>query len=131
MAAGRWVSVLAGLASMIGLFCIGRDMFNRTVGFLAGLLYIVVPYTFFFDRLAIPAALLTALGVWMMRWSLHIAQDTRPRNRAFKILGILIGAGFLVKTTAWLLLAPHAGHRPELFQRLQERAKTRMADVRV
>lgn len=104
LAAGRWVSVLAGLASMIGLFFIGRDLFNRTVGFLAGLLYIVVPYTFFFDRLAIPAALLTALGIWMLRWSLHIARETRPRNRAFKILGGLIGAAFLVKTSAWMLL---------------------------
>ena len=33
LVAGRWVSVLAGLASVTGLYFIGRDLFSRTSGF--------------------------------------------------------------------------------------------------
>ncbi|HKI48173.1 MAG TPA: glycosyltransferase family 39 protein [Desulfobacteria bacterium] len=103
LVAGRWVSVLAGLASMTGLYFIGRDVFNRSVGFLAALIYIVVPYAFFYDRLAHPGGLLSAFGIWTLRWSLHIAQETRPRTKAFKILGMFMGAALLTRTSAWFL----------------------------
>jgi uncharacterized membrane protein len=72
--AGRCVSVLAGLASITGLYWLGCDAFNRTVGFLAALIYITVPYAFFYDRLALPYGLLSAWVIWMFRWYLHIAQ---------------------------------------------------------
>jgi hypothetical protein len=103
LVAGRWVSVLAGLTSMTGLYFIGRDAFNRTVGFLAGLIYIVVPYAFFYDRLALPDGLLSAFSIWAFRWTLHIAQETRPGAKAFKILGILMGATMLTHTRAIFL----------------------------
>lgn len=103
LVAGRWVSVLAGLASMLGLYFIGRDTFNRTVGFLAGLIYIVIPYTYFFDRMALPDGLLSAFAIWMIRWTLHIALETRPSAKAFKILGILAGAAMLTQTRAIFL----------------------------
>jgi len=103
LAAGRWVSVLAGLASVTGLYLIGRDSFNRIVGFLAGLIYIVVPYAYFFDRPALPYGLLSALIIWMFRWSLHMAEATRPRAKASKILGIVMGAALLTKVSVWIL----------------------------
>jgi 4-amino-4-deoxy-L-arabinose transferase-like glycosyltransferase len=103
LVAGRWVSVLAGLASMVGLYFIGRDAFNRTAGFLAGLIYIVVPFAFFFDRLALPDGLLSALSIWAFRWTLHIAQETRPSARAFKVLGVLMGVALLTQTRALFL----------------------------
>jgi Dolichyl-phosphate-mannose-protein mannosyltransferase len=104
LAAGRWVSVLAGLASVTGLYFVGRDAFNRTVGFLAGLIYIVVPYAYFFDRLALPDGLLLAFGIWTLRWSLHIIQETKPNAKAFKILGMLMGAALLTHVRALFLL---------------------------
>lgn len=103
LVAGRFVAVLAGLVSMTGLYLIGRDAFNRTVGFLAGLIYIVVPYAYFFDRMALPDGLLSALSIWMFRWAMHIAQQTRPDAKAFKILGILMGAALLTQTRAIFL----------------------------
>ncbi|MDH5762683.1 MAG: glycosyltransferase family 39 protein [Nitrospinota bacterium] len=102
--AGRFVSVLAGLASMAGLYWIGCDMFNRTVGFLAALIYIVVPYAFFYDRLALPYGLLSAWVIWMFRWSLHIARETRPQKKAFNILGLLMGAALLTHLSAGLVI---------------------------
>lgn len=100
LAAGRFVSVLAGLASLMGLYFIGRDAFNRIVGFLAGFIYIVIPYAYFIDRLAYPDGLLLAFYIWTLRWFLHIAQETKPSARAYKILGILMGAALLTHTRA-------------------------------
>lgn len=97
--AGRFVSVLAGLASMTGLYCIGGRTYNRTIGLLAAFIYIVFPYAYFFDRLALPAGLFTAWIIWILRWSLHIGQETRPQEKAFRILGILTGTALL---THWI-----------------------------
>jgi len=123
--AGRFVSVLAGLASMVGLYFIGRDLVNRIVGVLAGLVYIVIPYVFFFDRYALPGGLLLAFGIWIFRWSLHIARETKPGANAFKVLGILIGAALLTDLRA-LFLFPFVAivfffwkvyRRPEFWKR--------------
>ena len=103
LVAGRFVSVLAGLASVTGLYLIGRDAFNRIVGFLAALIYIVVPFILFDDWLARPDGLLLAFDIWTLRWAMHIIQETRPRARAFKILGILMGAALLTHVRALFL----------------------------
>ena len=108
LTAGRSVSVAAGLASTVGLYFIGRDFANRIVGFTAGLIYILTTYVLFFDRQALPGELLLAFGIWMFRWSLHIALGTRPDARAFKILGILTG-GALLTDLRGLLLLPLVG----------------------
>ena len=121
--AGRLVSVLAGLASMMGLYRIGHGVYNRTAGLLAAFIYIVFPYTYFFDRLALPAGLLTALILWMFRWFLHIAQQTRPEGKAFGILGILMGASlltywiavFVLPVLFTLLFTRRVHHRPEFW----------------
>ena len=103
LAAGRWVSVLAGLFSLTGLYLIGRDLFNQIIGFLVGLIYIWVPYVYFFDRLAHPHGLLLAFGIWTLRWAMHIVQETRPSLKAFKILGMLMGAALLTHARALFL----------------------------
>ena len=100
LVAGRWVSVLAGLASLTGLYLIGRDGFNRIVGFLAALIYIVVPFIFFIDWLAYPDGLLLAFEIWVLRWALYIVQETTPRAKAFKILGLMMGAALLTHVRA-------------------------------
>ena len=63
----------------------------------------MVPYAYFFDRLALPDGLLSAFVIWMFRWSLHIAKETRPGAKAFKILGIMMGAALLTQARALLL----------------------------
>jgi len=103
LVAGRSVSVLAGLASLVGLYFIGLDAFNRTVGSLAALIYIVFPSAYTFDRLALQDGLLLALVIWVLRWAIHIVQDTRPSTRAFRVLGVLMGAALLTQFSVWLL----------------------------
>ncbi len=103
LAAGRWVSVLAGLASLTGLYLIGRDAFNWIVGLLAALIYSVVPFIFFDDWLALPDGLLLAFDIWALRWAMHIARKTKPTARAFKVLGLLMGAALLTHVRALFL----------------------------
>ncbi|CAI2716901.1 ArnT family glycosyltransferase [Nitrospina watsonii] len=104
LVAGRMVSVLAGWASMWGVYLIGRDLFRRRVGAVAALLYALIPYTLFFDRLALTDSLLTAFGVWSLRWALHIALETREPVTAFRVLGVLWGLALWTKASALLLL---------------------------
>lgn len=102
--AGRFVSVLAGLASLIGLYVTWGNTYSRVIGFLIAFLYILIPFTYDMDRLAQPDGLMSALGIWMFRWALHIAQKTRPSAKAFKVLGIIIGAMLLTQISAIILL---------------------------
>lgn len=102
--AGRFVAVLAGLASLVGLYVTWGSLYNRTIGLLIAFLYIVIPFTYDMDRLAQPDGLMSAFGIWMFRWALHIAQRTKPSAKAFKVLGIIIGAMLLTQISAILLL---------------------------
>ena len=104
LAAGRFVAVLAGLASLIGLYVTWGRLYNRAVGFLVAFLYIVIPFTYSLDRLAQPDGLMSAFGIWMFRWSLHIAQQTQPSGRAYKVLGVIVGAMLLTQISALILL---------------------------
>ena len=101
--AGRCVSLVAGGASVLGIYWIGRTLFSTASGFLAGLIYIVCPYMFFFDRLALVDGLLSALGVWVFLVSLRLAIEIKSLQLGFRWLGILLGLAVLTKATALLL----------------------------
>lgn len=104
LVAGRMVSVLAGWASLLGVYLIGRDLFRPRAGAVAALLYILLPYALFFDRMAVVDSLLTAFGVWSVRWAFHIALETRGQAGAFRMLGLMWGLGLWTKASALLLV---------------------------
>ena len=60
--AGRIVSVSAGLLTMVGLYKIGERFFSVNVGFLASILYIIIPLFSSFDRLALMESSISAIG---------------------------------------------------------------------
>ncbi len=101
--AGRCVSLMAGGASVLGIYWIGRTLFSTASGFLAGLIYIFCPYMFFFDRLALVDSLLSALGIWAFWGSLQLALAAKPLQAGFRWLAILLGLALLTKATALLL----------------------------
>ena len=48
--AGRFVSVIAGFFSVIGMFFLGREVFKNTkIGLLASLLYVLYPFALVYD----------------------------------------------------------------------------------
>ncbi len=59
--AGRLVSVTAGLASLIGVYLLGRELFSERVGQVTAIFYVFCPYFVFFERLDMAEGLLNAL----------------------------------------------------------------------
>jgi len=106
--AGRMVSALAGVMSAIGLYLAGYWLAGRRVGLLAGLIYALVPFSLFYDRMALVEALLNMAGIWTFALSVFIAGracDTRRSVIAGVGLGIALGAAIWTKMPAVFMLA--------------------------
>lgn len=105
--AGRLPSVVAGLSSVVALYFLAQLLFkNRISGFLASLLYIVVPYTLMYDRLALFDSLLTSMLIWTLYFGLKAAFT---RKLVFALLwGIFLALAMLSKATAlmYFVLVP-------------------------
>lgn len=104
--ASRLISAIAGFFGMIGIFFLGRELFNKKIGIIAALFYVLVPFFVFYDRLAVADGLLTVLGIWAMFLSVVLARTVRLDVAL--ILGMVIGAATLTKSPGffYLLLVP-------------------------
>ncbi|MBI2334320.1 glycosyltransferase family 39 protein [Candidatus Daviesbacteria bacterium] len=100
--AGRFLSVVSGFTTFLGVFVLSWKIFNVRVALWAGLLYVIVPYTVFFDRMALTDSMLSAFTVWSVYFAIWLAQKVRL-DLAF-ILGFILGGGWLTKTPAVLNL---------------------------
>jgi len=113
----RFISVLAGFSILIGIFlttCIAVDFFNPSrdplkfiaesvrdnfyYGFIASLIYVFLPFSFFFDRLAVPDTLLSMFGLWSLFLSLLLTKFKRLDLSL--ILGLVLGLAWLTKSPA-------------------------------
>ncbi len=117
--AGRFISVLSGLAVMLGLGALTFVIFRKVkTALLAMFLYLVVPWGLFFDRMALVDGLLSALAVWSLVFAI-ILGETRRLDSAL-ILGMILGGGLLTKSPGmfFVLMAPMVAIvRVELFPR--------------
>lgn len=109
LVAGRVVSVFSGFASLLGIYSIGKKLYSEKHGLVAALIYIICPYTLFFDRLAVVDSLFCACGVWMVFAALRITDTTRSGGnlqsyRGFIVLGLIMALALFTKGTAVLLL---------------------------
>jgi len=102
--AGRMVSVFAGLATLIGMVVLPIIM-NRfiAIGLMSGLLYVLAPFTLFFDRMALVDSLLSAFGIWSL--ILAILLGRYRRLDLAMILGMILGGAMLTKSPGLLFLA--------------------------
>jgi len=97
--AARFVSAMAGLATLIGVFILTYLIFNSAKACLiAGLIYAISPFTVFFDRMALAGAMLTMFGVW----TLILAAITAKRLRldTAMLAGFALGGALLTKSPA-------------------------------
>ncbi|MFZ5933165.1 MAG: ArnT family glycosyltransferase [Patescibacteria group bacterium] len=105
--AGRFVSVLAGLSTLVGIFLLSINLFkSKKVALLASFLYAISPFGVFFDRMALVDSLLTAFGVWTLLFGLIVAKSLRLDFAMFA--GFSLGGGLLTKSPAifYALLLP-------------------------
>lgn len=99
--AGRLISVLSGFGTMIGVSLLSYVLFkNKVAALLAGFLYALSPFTFFFDRLALVDSMLGMFGVWTFILSYFAFKH---RRLDFSLLaGFALGGAWLTKSTAIL-----------------------------
>lgn len=104
--ATRFVSVLSGYATVLGLVYAGFLLSGKRLGYYAAALGIITPFLFFYDRFAVVESMLTAAGIWMFCLGFLLSR-TRRLDLAL-ILGLAGGLALLVKSPAaiYLLLIP-------------------------
>jgi 4-amino-4-deoxy-L-arabinose transferase-like glycosyltransferase len=100
--AGRFVSVIAGLGSMIGTFLVVKELFGYKTGLIAVILYSIVPFYLLYDSLALMDSLLMTESIFAVYFSLKLTHSFRLRYAL--LLGITIGLGLLTKSSASFFL---------------------------
>lgn len=73
--ATRLVSTAAGFGSMIGIYFLGKELFNDKVAKISAILYVILPFTLLYDRLALYDSLLTMLGIYAVLFSIKLAKN--------------------------------------------------------
>lgn len=99
LVAGRTVSVFAGLASLTGLaFLVFVTTDSLLLAATASLVYAVLPFAVFFDRMALADSLLAAFGVWSLALGALLVK--KARLDLALLLGFTVGLGLLTKSPA-------------------------------
>jgi hypothetical protein len=101
--AGRTVSVMAGAASMAGIWFLGNEVFkNKRIALLSCILYLICPFTLMYDKLALYDSLVATFSIWNLYVAILLVRNIRLDIAL--ILGMCLGAGMLNKTSAFLSL---------------------------
>lgn len=109
LVAGRLVSVFAGIGSIVGIGILAMEIFgDPLVGIFSSLIYAVIPFTVFFDRMALADSMLGFFGVWSLIFAYRFAKNLKVEDAMY--LGFVIGGGLLTKSPAifyyiWAVLA--------------------------
>ena len=96
--AGRLVSVFAGLGSLVGIYVLTTEIFkNRKTGIIAGLIYLIYPFSMVYDKLALYDSLVSMFIIWSLYFEILLVR--RIRLDIALILGMIMGGGMLTKTS--------------------------------
>ncbi len=118
LVAGRFLSILSGFGSLVTLLFLSSIILNYSSSktnqphlfvwqsinrffypsLVSSLIYLCLPFTFFFDRLATADSLLSFLGLLSFFTSLLLAKF--PRLDLSLILGIVLGLAWITKSPA-------------------------------
>lgn len=102
--AGRMLSALTGIGSVIGLFFVTLRLFrSKLAALIASLLWILSPLSLFFDRMALVDSMLTCFGIWTLLLGIITAETLRLD--AALILGFVLGLASLTKSPALFFAA--------------------------
>ena len=102
--AGRLVSVIFGYLTFIGIWKLTKKVGSTQMAVLACLLYICIPIFSFFDRQALMESAIGTIGVWSCLITLKLYETEKIRWTF--MLGIVLGGGYLIKTSALVFFVP-------------------------
>jgi 4-amino-4-deoxy-L-arabinose transferase-like glycosyltransferase len=104
-AAARLPGVLVTLATLVLLYLLGRELFDRTTGALAALLYGALPGTLIEARFVRPDALLVASVVGsLLAFAVAARSDGAARRRALYAFQVAVAVGLMAKGIVGILL---------------------------
>lgn len=99
LTAGRLISVISGFGSLIGLFTLSYLVFsNKKAALFTSLIYVISPFTFFFDRLSLVDSMLSMFGIWTFIFS--YLSIKHGRLDLAMIAGFFLGGAWLTKSSA-------------------------------
>ena len=99
LVAGRLVSVLTGMGTLVGIFILTRTLFKSIKSSLfASFLYAISPFSIFFDRLALADSSLTMFGVWTLIFAILTVRKVRLDTAM--LAGFSLGGALLTKSPA-------------------------------
>jgi 4-amino-4-deoxy-L-arabinose transferase-like glycosyltransferase len=107
--AARSLSLAAGFGSMVGIVFLSTVLFsNPVISALSALIYAVLPFSVFFDRMALADSMLAMFGVWSLALGILFAKTQKLDYAMF--LGFVLGGALLTKSPAimfygWLFVA--------------------------
>lgn len=109
LVAGRLVSVATGFGSLLGIAFLTYLLFgDLLIASLSMLVYSILPFAVFFDRMALADSMLAMFGIWSIGLSILFAKTHKLEHAMF--LGFAIGGGLLTKSPAiffyvWLAIS--------------------------
>ncbi len=74
----RLAAVIMGLATLVACILIYGELFSWPESLLAGLVYVVLPFALFYDRLALAEIYLSAFGAWCIFLSIVLIKRKGP-----------------------------------------------------
>jgi len=102
--AGRLLSAVSGIGSIVGLFFLTYYIFkSKLSAVFASILWALSPLSLFFDRMALVDSMLTCFGIWTLLLSL-VTADTLRLDMAM-IAGFMLGFAGLTKSPALFFAA--------------------------
>lgn len=102
--AARALSAITGLASGIATFYLARLLWPRqNIGWIAALIYLVLPLPLINDRMALADSLLTVLTTLILILSFKLIRQ--PSSATGYALGVCLGLAYLTKLNGLIYLA--------------------------
>lgn len=99
LVAGRMLSVLSGMLTLVGIFALTYYLFkSKRAALLAAGIYAISPYALFFDRIGLVDSLLSMFGVWTL--FLGIVTVRTLRLDFAMLTGFALGGALLTKSPA-------------------------------
>lgn len=103
LVAGRVASILAGLASLVGIWFLGYEIGkNKLTAFVSSFLYIILPFSLMYDRMALMDSLVATFAIWSLYLEIILVKTLRLDVAL--ILGMVLGGGVLTKTSAFFAI---------------------------
>lgn len=97
--AGRFVSVITGMATLIGVAYLSYLLFrSKKITLISAFLYAISPYSVFFDRMALADSMLSMFGIWSVIFAVLVIRTMRVDLAM--ILGFSLGGSLLTKSPA-------------------------------